>query len=167
MASPTPVQPPAYYYRRRRSLAGPLVLIIIGVFFLLITSHVLTWPQFGHYFARLWPLLLILWGAVRLAEYYSDRSQGLPARGIGAGGVLFLIMLIIFGLSASKADHVNWQAIQGEMEVDDNFLGGMFGQTFTFNSNQERDLAPDAKDLNLRVLSDRGDVTISSCMRTR
>jgi DUF4097 and DUF4098 domain-containing protein YvlB len=142
-------------------LAGPLVLIVIGVFFLLITSHVISWAQFGHHFARYWPLLLILWGVVRLTEYYSDRSQGLPPRGIGAGGVLFLIMLIIFGMSASQADRVNWQALQGEIDTDDNFLGGMFGQTFTFTSSQQRDL-PDVKDLNLRVLSDRGDVTISA-----
>jgi DUF4097 and DUF4098 domain-containing protein YvlB len=161
MASPTPVAPPPYYYRRRRSLAGPLVMIVVGVFFLLITSHVLSWAQFGNYFAGYWPVLLILWGAVRLAEYYSDRSQGLPSRGIGAGGVLFLIMLIIFGMSASQANKVNWQGLQGEMDTEDNFFGGMFGQTFTFTSSQERDL-PDVKDLNLRVLSDRGDVTISA-----
>ncbi|HWR13260.1 MAG TPA: DUF4097 family beta strand repeat-containing protein [Terriglobales bacterium] len=161
MASPTPVTPPPYY-RRRRSLAGPLVLIIIGVFFLLITSHVISWPQFGHYFARYWPLLLILWGGIRLAEYYTDKQHGYPARGIGAGGVLFLILLIICGLSASTADRLNWQAIQGEIDVDDNFFGGMFGQTFNFNATQQQDLPAGLKDASLRVLSDRGNVTIKS-----
>lgn len=161
MASPTPVAPPPYSYRRRRSLGGPLILIVIGVFFLLLTSHVITGAQFGHYFARYWPALLILWGVVRLAEYYSDRANGLPARGIGAGGVFFLIMLIIFGMSASQADRVNWHALRGEIDTDDEFFGGMFGQTFTFNSSQQQDL-PEAKDLNLRVLSDRGDVAISA-----
>lgn len=159
MASPTPVVP--YYRRRRRSLAGPLVLIIVGVFSLLGTTGVITWPQFGHYFARYWPLLLILWGAVRLAEYYSDKAHGCPTRSIGAGGVIFLIFLIIFGISSKNAENVNWQGLRAEMDVDDdNPFGGIFGQTYTFNASQQQDIPALKGDVTVRVLNDRGAVTM-------
>src|SRR5579872_6219907 len=105
MASPTvpPVPPIRPLRPMRRSLSGPIVLILIGVFFLLGTMHVLNpkmlWLAFAHY----WPLLLILWGIIKLIEYYVALHGGYEARGIGAGGILFIIFLLIAGLSASAA----------------------------------------------------------------
>jgi DUF4097 and DUF4098 domain-containing protein YvlB len=150
-------------YGPRRSLAGPLVLIIVGVFFLLVTSHAISWPAFGHYFARFWPVLLILWGAVRLAEYYNDRQRGYPTRCVGAGGVMLIILLVIFGLGANSAERWNWHELQGEMGVDDDELWGMFGQTYTFNGSQQQELSPElVKSGALRVLNDHGDVTVNA-----
>lgn len=160
VVTPPPVMPPPYYVRRRRSMSGPLILIIIGVVFLLGNMHVVTWPSLGHLFARYWPVLLILWGGIRLAEYYSDRQNGYPPRGIGVGGVFLLIFLIMIGMGATSADHWNWRGIQGEVDVDDDFFGGVFGQNFSFTSTQQQDL--NASINSLRVLSDRGDVTVSA-----
>ncbi len=159
---PPPVVPPPRYQMRRRSLAGPLVLIIIGVIFLLGNLHLIAWPQLGHLFARYWPLLLILWGVIRLAEYYSDRSRGYQTRTVGGAGVLFLIFIVMIGLSASTADKLNWQGIQSDVDVDNDFFGGMFGQNYSFNSTQTQDLPAGLKDGTLRVLSDRGDVTVNA-----
>jgi DUF4097 and DUF4098 domain-containing protein YvlB len=160
MASPTPVRP---YQLRRRSLAGPLVLIIIGVILLLGNLHLIAWPNLGHMFARYWPLLLILWGVIRLAEYYSDRSRGYATRTVGGAGVLFLIFIIMIGLSASTADHLNWQGIRDHVEVgDEDFFGGMFGQNYSFTATVDQDLPDSAKNGTLRVLSDRGDVTVNA-----
>jgi len=147
---------------RRRSLAGPLVLIIIGVIFLLGNMHLIAWPNLGHLFARYWPLLLILWGGIRLAEYYSDRSRGYATRTVGGAGVLFLIFIVMIGLSASTADRMNWQGIRSDIDVDDDFFGGMFGQNFSFTSTQTQDLPESVKNGTLRVLSDRGDVTVNA-----
>jgi hypothetical protein len=162
MASPTIPPPVPRYQMRRRSLAGPLVLIIIGVVFLLGNLHLIAWPNLGHLFARYWPLLLIVWGIIRLAEYYSDRSRGYATRTVGGAGVLFLILIVMIGLSASTADKLNWQGIRGDVDVDDEFFGGMFGQNFSFNASQTQDLPPTLKNGNLRVLSDRGDVTVNA-----
>src|SRR5437899_1632774 len=160
MASPTPVRP---YQLRRRSLAGPLVLIIIGVILLLGNLHLIAWPSLGHIFARYWPLLLILWGVIRLAEYYSDRSRGYATRTVGGAGVLFLILIIMIGLSASTADHLNWQGIRDHVEVgDEDFFGGMFGQNYSFTATVDQELPDSAKNGTLRVLSDRGDVTVNA-----
>jgi DUF4097 and DUF4098 domain-containing protein YvlB len=163
MASPV-VPPPVVprYQMRRRSLAGPLVLIIIGVIFLLGNLHLIAWPQLGHLFARYWPVLLILWGIIRLAEYYSDRSRGYATRTVGGAGVLFLIFIIMIGLSASTADRLNWQGIRSDMDVDDDFFGGMFGQNYSFTTTVEQDLPATLKDGSLRVLSDRGDITVNA-----
>jgi len=50
------------YYYRRRGLVGPATLITIGVIFLADRW----WP--GMSFHRLWPLILIVIGLVRLLE---------------------------------------------------------------------------------------------------
>ncbi len=166
MASQTPpTMPPQMPMRpyppaRRRSLAGPLVLIIIGVIFLLGNLHLVIWPTLRSHFAHFWPLLLILWGVVRLAEYYSDRQHGYATRTVGAGGVLFLIFLIIAGLSVSQADR-HWQDIQSNIQLDDDdVFGGMFGQNYTFTATAQQDLT--VNNGSLRVLNDRGDVTVNS-----
>ena len=69
MSSPAPVVNPP---RRRRSFAGPLILILLGIVFLLGNMHILTWHALGMWFARYWPVLIIVWGVVKLIEYYQD-----------------------------------------------------------------------------------------------
>jgi len=148
---------------RRRSLSGPLILIIIGVFALLRTMHVIDWPVLHHWFAHWWPLLLILWGIIRLVEYYSDQQHGYPARRMGGGAVFLLIILVFAGLAATKSENINWRALQGNIDMDDgdnpweNWFGG---QTYTFNNTAEQPLP--ANNATLRVLSDYGDVTINT-----
>lgn len=154
MSSPSPQMP----YVRRRSLAGPIVLIVLGVIFLLGNMHILTWPQLGHYFAVYWPLLLILWGLIKLVEHTRDARAGVPSRGIGAGGVLLIIFIVICGLAFTGADRVNWSALQNDMDVDSDFAG-FFGNSYAFSQTLEQ---PFSADTNLRVVSDRGGVTINT-----
>ena len=63
---PGSVQPPIPPFvpprRPRRSFAGPFVLIVLGIVFLLGNLHMLSWMRLGTLFAHYWPLLLILWG---------------------------------------------------------------------------------------------------------
>src|SRR5437588_12596799 len=92
---------PAMTPRRPRSVAGPVVLIIMGVFLLLRTMGILHWSLW-HVFARFWPLLLILWGVIKLIEYQQAKQEGLRPRGIGAGGVFLIICLIVFGLGQRR-----------------------------------------------------------------
>jgi len=73
--TPTP-RPP------QRSIAGPVVLIIMGILFLMGTMGMLEMHRLGLLFARFWPALLILWGIIKLVEYEQAKRQGLPARGI-------------------------------------------------------------------------------------
>jgi DUF4097 and DUF4098 domain-containing protein YvlB len=163
MSSPTqtpqmpPPMPPRYYVRRR-SIAGPIVLIALGVIFLLGNLHVLTWPHLAYYWARYWPVLIILWGAIKLYEHWSDTRQGLPGRGIGAGGVLLLIFLIIFGMSATAAYKVNWNQFSGDVGFDNDFAG-LFGNTYNFTQTLQQPFAPGS---SLRIVDDRGGVTVNT-----
>src|SRR5262245_43462326 len=86
-----------YVPRRRRSLFAPIVLIGIGIVFLLVNMRMIGLASVMVAFAKYWPLIIILWGVIKLIEHLNARNQGLPAPGIGAGGVFLLIMLMFFG----------------------------------------------------------------------
>src|ERR1051326_3732555 len=161
MSSPTPTPnqpPPPMYYVRRRSIAGPIVVIALGVLFLLGNMHMITWARLALYWARYWPVLIILWGVIKLYEHWNDTRQGMPGRGIGAGGVVLLVFLIIFGLSATAAYKVNWNSLSSDMDFDNDFAG-LFGNTYTFDQTVEE---PYTAGNNLRVVDDRGEVTVNT-----
>ena len=65
------------YWRgqRRTSLVGPLLLIVIGVVFFLVHTGRIAMFAFFTWYAHWWPLLLIVIGVLRLAEWAYDRSR--------------------------------------------------------------------------------------------
>jgi len=87
--TPTP-RPP------HRSIAGPVILILMGILFLMGTMRIMDIHHLGSLFARFWPALLILWGALKLIEYEQAKRYGQPVRGIGVGGVFLLLFLNCF-----------------------------------------------------------------------
>lgn len=146
---------------RRRSLAGPIVLITIGMVFLLGNLGYLTWHSIGTMFAHYWPVLIILWGTVKLLEYYQAQREGYAAPGIGAGGIVLLVFLIMCGLIASQVARVNWSEVGKEINIDDE-LGGIFGPygtPYNYTDQMEQTFSPGN---SLRVVSDRGAVTVLS-----
>lgn len=60
-----------------RSPAGPVLLIVLGVFFLLDTLHLIPF----HEIARFWPLLLIIAGAAMLYSRASNLASSPPPSG--------------------------------------------------------------------------------------
>lgn len=151
---PPPVPPP----RAPRSLAGPVVLIILGVLFLLGTMRVLNVHELARWFAHYWPVLLILWGVIKLVEYQQANRAGTRSPGIGAGGVLLVIFLVVAGLIATEASHVDWPSIRDQMHVE----GGDFpwwGHNYDFNDDMVQ--AFPAGD-TLRVNSKRGAINLST-----
>src|SRR5271157_5998177 len=96
---PPPPVPPAP--RPPRSVAGPIVLILIGVLFLMGTMGVLSAHLLFLLFARYWGALLILWGIIKLIEHEQAKRSGLPSRGIGVGGVFLVLFIIFAGLIAT------------------------------------------------------------------
>jgi DUF4097 and DUF4098 domain-containing protein YvlB len=155
MASTVQVPPPR---RQRRSFAGPIVMIIVGIGLLLANMGVLHWGTLSIWFARYWPGLIILWGVIKLVEYKQAQREGMQARGIGAGGVILLIALIIFGLSATQAMRVNWGAVRDNIDVDDeNFT--WFGHNYNYDDQMQQDFPAAA---NLHVNSERGAVNVNT-----
>lgn len=164
MSSPTPVQPPMPAplppRRYRRSFAGPLVLIILGVVFLLGNLHLLSWMRLGTLFAHYWPALLILWGVIKLIEYQQAQRDGVPHRGIGAGGIFLCIFIVVCGLISTQASRLNWRELRDNMNIDDGDLDNIFGETYNFDDHLEQDLP--ASVTSLRVNDDHGAVRVNT-----
>jgi DUF4097 and DUF4098 domain-containing protein YvlB len=131
---------------------------MIGLVFLLGNMHVITWHALGLWFARYWPVLIIVWGVVKLVEYYQAQREGTRAPGLGVGGFFLLLFLICGGLAASKAARVNWHAVGDEMDMGDN-MWPVFGDTYSFNDQMQQAFPAGA---SLRVVSNRGGVTVNS-----
>jgi hypothetical protein len=152
---PAPIPP----RHRRRSFAGPFVLIVLGVVFLLGNLHMLSWARIGTWFAHYWPVLLILWGVIKLIEYQQAQREGVPARGIGAGGILLVVLIVVFGLMATQASRFNWNDLRDHMNIDDDDISNMFGETYNFDDHLEQDFPAGA---SLKVLDDHGAVSVNA-----
>ena len=155
MASPMITPRPPH-----RSIAGPVVLILIGVLFLLGTMGILEWHGLGSLFARFWPALLILWGVLKLIEYEQAKRLGQPTRGIGVGGVFLMLFLIGAGLIATQAARVNWKNLGEHIQIgDDEGLDEIFGgSTFDYSDELSNEIAAGS---TLHVNDDRGTITIN------
>src|SRR5580658_8573280 len=145
--SPPPTPPP---YRYRRSLAGPVILILIGLLFLMknLGFRFPIWHWFGHW----WPLLLILWGVIVLVENMTSTRAGYRTRHLGAGGIVLMVLLVTVGVAAhftSDSDY-DWSGVRDQLQMDDN-LGGIFGTAFTFEDTLEQ---PFPANGTLRVVCD-------------
>jgi len=149
--SPAPLPP------RRRSFAGPFVLIVLGVVCLLGTMRVLSMSRMWHLFANYWPALLILWGVIKLIEYYQAQREGARATGIGAGGIFLVIVIMVFGLIATQLEHVNWSGLRDEMNFDDNDFSNIFGENYNFDDHLQQDFPAGAA---LKVVNTHGAVSV-------
>jgi len=155
--TPVPQIPPPPPPRRHRSMAGPFVLIVVGVVCLLGTMGVLSRARLWHLFANYWAVLLILWGVIKLVEHLRAQREGTRSSGIGAGGVFLAIMIIVFGLIANQLDRVNWRGIKDQINIDDNDFSNIFGETYNYNDNLEQTFPADA---SLKVINNRGAVSV-------
>jgi DUF4097 and DUF4098 domain-containing protein YvlB len=156
VASPIMTPPP----RPHRSIAGPVVLILMGMLFLCGTMGILEIHSLGRLFARFWPALLILWGALKLIEYEQAKRSGQPARGIGVGGVFLMLFLIGAGLIATQASRVDWKSLGEHIQIgDDQGLDEIFGgSTFNYSDELSHDIPAGS---TLKVNDDHGTITIS------
>ena len=148
-----PIRPP-----RRRSLLGPLVLIVAGAIFLLRNMGIINRGAIWNWFSYWWPVLFIVIGIVRLAEWQMARRKGRDSPRFPAVGIVFLIFLFFFGIIASATRGVNWNAVGNTMRWDDDW-GNFFGQSHDFDESAQSEYTPGAL---IRIDNTRGDVTVSA-----
>ncbi len=142
---------------RQRSFAGPVVLILIGVVFLLHTTlHLVSWDLW-RLFGKFWPLLLILWGVIKLVEYQQAKNAGVRPPGIGAGGVILILFLVFFGMAARKINHVRDSVRMDCGDLPDGF-NFICGESFSFDDQLEQTLAPGS---NLQITNERGNINLN------
>src|SRR6478672_9676634 len=154
MSSPSQVP---YYRPRPRSIVGPLVLITIGVLFLLRTTGVISLQSFRNWMVHYWPLLLIFWGVAKLLEHVWARQHGEPTPRLGAGGIVLLIFIILFGTGVTRTADWNWRGIGADMGVDDDWEN-MFGTHYDFTDNFAQPLTGGSE---IKIISAQGDITVT------
>jgi DUF4097 and DUF4098 domain-containing protein YvlB len=158
----SPIIPPTPPTPRlpHRSIAGPVVLILIGVLFLLGTMGIMDIHHLGSLFARFWPALLILWGILKLIEHEQAKRYGQPTRGIGVGGIFLMLFLIGAGLIATQASRVDWKNLGEHIQIgDDQDLDEIFsGSTFDYSDELSQEIPAGS---TLHVNDDRGTITIN------
>ena len=119
---------------------------------------ILHWYLLGQWFAHYWPLLIIVWGVIKLVEHEQAKRAGMPARGIGAGGVFLLVVLIVFGLVATQAARFNWDQLRDQMDMN----GGdfpLFGHTYSYDDQLQQAFPAGA---SLHIVDDRGAVNVTT-----
>jgi hypothetical protein len=149
---PPPVQP-----RHHRSFAGPFVLILFGVVCLLATMHVISLGTLRHLFASYWPLLLIIWGVIKLIEYQQAQREGRRPPGIGAGGILLIIVIVLFGLTSTAIERFNWGELRSNMGIEDEDLKDLFGETYNYDDHITQAFPAGA---SLKVIDAHGAVSV-------
>jgi len=119
---------------KRRSLAGPLLLILIGAWFLMSTLR----PDLPllDIAARFWPFVLIGWGALRLLEIlvWAVRGQTLPRSGLAGGEWTLVVFLCLIG---SGLYYVNFDRPWGNWVVGANRVE-IFGRSFDFTIPEKK-----------------------------
>ena len=138
-------------------MAGPVILILLGVVLLLTTMRVLHPEPLLRWFGTYWPAFIILWGVIKLLEYQQAQKEGVRPAGIGAGGVLLLVFLIVFGMSATSASRLNLDALRDHINLgDDDFQ--LFGHTFSYDDQVQQDFPAGA---SLRIVNEHGAVNLT------
>jgi len=133
---------------RSSGLFSGLVLISVGVLLLL---HNYGHLEIGEFIRRWWPLMIIVWGAVKLYERTAGGrfggGDGGRATGSEAGLVLALVALVaIVALATRVKDH----------------FGPVIGPSES--CSYDIDVAPKKVPVNARVMvrNGRGDITVRS-----
>ena len=130
----------------RGSVFGALFLVIIGTLFLVhnFRPDLIRWGLLGKW----WPLLLILWGIIRLIE----NLAGTGRRGVTGGEVFLLVILILAGIAISVGSRM-----PGVIHIDD-------AQDLPFGESADvteelppRDLPPGTL---VRIDTGQGDITV-------
>ncbi|HEY3927938.1 MAG TPA: DUF4097 family beta strand repeat-containing protein [Candidatus Koribacter sp.] len=155
MASPVYVAPPP---PRRKSYAGAIVLILLGVIFLM---HNFGFISGWHFYARWWPLIIIVLGAVKLLEYFQAKQENTVPSGVTFGTIVLLFFVIVSGMVISKAEGVNWRGVRDQMGIDlgdDDF--NHFGQnSYTYEDRVEQAFPAGG---SLKIVCDSGNINVNA-----
>lgn len=146
---------------RRRSIAGPLLILGLGVVFLLIQTGRLAWGDALGWYQRWWPTILIGAGLIMVAEWALDRARGgeyaVPGRRLGGGVGFLLVLLLGCGLLA-RAGFSGVLPYHSSLLESWHSLARVAGQHRTFDTTLSEPL-PSGGSLNIR--NPFGDVTVS------
>ena len=97
---------------RTPSIAGPIILIGVGILAMLLITGRLNADAFWDAVAHWWPLMLIGLGLIALAEWAIDlRRENPPQRRYG--GFIWLVILVLFVAAGGAGWHHFWGTVPG------------------------------------------------------
>lgn len=136
---------------RPRSLVTPLLLILAGTVLLVFNL----WPGLDWWalVATWWPIILVVWGALRAIEIlvWSRAGHPLPEHGISPGEWILAILLVVVGTGVHFAyERLPWRGLEQH-------LLDAFGQTYWYDLTGSTPCAPDAE---VVIDNPRGNVEI-------
>lgn len=141
---------------RRRSLVGPLLIIMIGVWFL-VSSLRPDLPLLD-LAARFWPFLLIGWGFLRTVEIllWAGRGRPLPYAGISGGEWTLIVFICLIGSGLYAVNRYRpWRSLgvitSNRIEI--------FGHEYDYAVEEQS--APVAKGARVLVENLRGGVRVT------
>jgi DUF4097 and DUF4098 domain-containing protein YvlB len=141
------------------SIAGPIILIGVGIAALLLVTGRIDADNFWNWFDHWWPMLLIAVGLIALAEWAIDlRRENPPARRYG-GYIWLIVLLIIVGTSASGF-HRFWGPFRAEFGDNNNFFNA-FGQP-QHDLDQPVLNSQIPANAQVQIQNPRGDISISA-----
>jgi DUF4097 and DUF4098 domain-containing protein YvlB len=142
------------------SVAGPLVLIAVGIIALLLITGRIDSDQFWNWYGHWWPLLLIGIGVVALAEWAIDlRSDRPPARRFG-GYFGIVVLLVILGICAAGS-HRFWGPLRAQFGDDNDDFFNALGEPQHDLDQAVLDTKVPAN-AQIEIQNPRGDISIST-----
>lgn len=151
----------SYRVPSRGSLLGPIFLVVIGVFALLITTHRINIAYFWQWYGHWWPLILI--GAGVLLALESLVFSRYSRIRLGGGVVILIVILVALGIAAAH-NHVNWTAVGDQLNVgDDVDLSQIFG---TKHEASEQIIHALPVNATVVIQNPRGNITVTSSSET-
>jgi DUF4097 and DUF4098 domain-containing protein YvlB len=144
-------------YYHRPSIAGPVILLTVGVIALLMETGRMSAARFWSWYGQWWPMLLIGIGLILLLEYFIDRNNPYAGRR-SMGGFGFLILLLILGGWGTHAAHV-WGPLSDQFSDNGDDFWSLMGEEHDNDVQQDEAISPNAA---VQVQNPRGDVTITA-----
>ena len=142
------------------SVAGPIILITVGVIALLLITGHLNADAFWSAVARWWPVMLIGLGLIALLEWAIDlRRENPPARHFG--GYVWLIILVVILCAGGAGWHRYWGPLRAEFGDNNDDFFNAFGQP-QHNLDQAVLNTRIPANAQIEIQNPRGDVSISA-----
>ena len=146
-------------FYRAPSIAGPFVLIAVGVVALLLVTGRLASAQFWAWYGHWWPVLLIGLGLVALAEWAIDLRRGMPTGRRFGGYVGLVILLLILGATATGFEHF-WGPLQAQFGDNNDDFFSNFGQA-QHDHDMEAVEATVPATAQIEIQNPRGDISVA------
>lgn len=141
--------------RSAGSVFWGLILIGAGLIFLLknLGYNIPIWTGVVRY----WPVLLILWGFIKLVDYARWKKAGEPGPLFGAGEVVLLIVVIFSGSALTAAVNIS-PDIGSFFDMANLDLWDITGNAYQFSEHYEKDVPPGS---SIEVINRYGSIDIT------